>query len=274
MPRSLAHHAVTIRGTGTRPLLFVHGYGCDQNTWRHIAPQFEATHSVILYDLMGSGRSRLQDYDKTRYASLDGHADDLIALCDRLALRDIEVMTHSAGGMITLLAAKKRPDLFGRIMLLGASPCYVNSDGYAGGFSANDVDELLAFLAINHAGWAAQMAPLVMANPERPELSAELEGVFARNDPDLMHHFASIIFRSDHRADIAGIETPCLVMQCQDDVVVPFEVGLYLSRVLPNSELVILNSFGHYPQLSSPAAVTEAMRCWLDRCSTPERQRA
>jgi len=274
MHRVLARHAVTVRGAGTAPLLFVHGYGCDQQTWRHIAPQFEDGYKVVTYDLMGSGRSRLSGYDKTRYATLHTHADDLIAVCDRLDLRAIQVMAHSAGGMIALLAAKKRPDLFSHLMLLGASPCYTNSDGYTGGFSAGDIDELLAFLAINHAGWAAQMAPLVMANPDRPELSVELEGLFVRNAPDILHHFAHVIFRSDYRADIAGIQTPCLVMQCQDDVVVPFEVGLFLNHALSASELVILDTHGHYPQLSSPGVVVEAMRCWLDRHREPERRRA
>jgi len=260
----IQRNAVHVSGSGERTLVFVHGYGCDQNIWRHIAPQFEASHRVVLYDHVGSGHSDLKAYDKRRYSSLHAYADDLIAVCEAVDAREVEVVAHSVGGMISLLAAKKRPDLFGRVMMLGPSPCYIDQpDGYVGGFTSEGIDELLAFLHLNHAAWSAFLAPKVMGNADRPELAAELEGIFARNDPDILHHFASVLFRIDHRADLVDITVPCLVMQCHDDIVAPLEVGDYMHAQLPNSDLVVLETQGHYPQLSSPEVVAAALKTCL-----------
>lgn len=257
-------NAVTVRGTGTKPMLFLHGFGCDQTMWRYIAPAFDDSHKVVLYDHIGSGRSDLRLYDKRKYAHLEGYADDLLEICAELDLRGIDVVAHSVGCMIAVLAAKRRPELFDRLMLLGPSPCYINHDGYVGGFSREDINDLLAFLEINPAGWSANLAPMVMANPDRPELTAELEAFFVRNDPKILHHFASVLFLSDHRADLDGLEVPTLIMQCTDDIVAPPEVGAYLHARLPNSVLKILDTQGHYPQLSHPGPVTDAIRDYLN----------
>lgn len=261
----LDRNAVTVRGFGEKPMLFLHGYGCDQQIWGQIAPRFEATHKVVLLDHVGSGRSDHSAYDKLRYATLHAYADDLIQVCDNLGLRQADVLAHSVACMIVLLAAKKRPDLFDRVMLLGPSPCYVDDGDYVGGFTRDGIDDLLAMLALNHETWSAQIAPLIMGNAERPDLATELEGFFCRNDPGILHHFAGVVFHSDHRADIAGQTTPCLIMQCRDDIVAPVEVGLYLRAALPASELMMLDTHGHYPQLSAPETVVEAVKCYMAR---------
>jgi sigma-B regulation protein RsbQ len=264
-PTAFIEHknAVTIHGTGTKPMLFLHGFGTDQTMWRYIAPAFDDSHKVVLYDHVGSGHSDLRQYDKRKYAYFEGYADDLLELCDVLDLRDIDVVAHSAGCMMAVLAARRRPDLFSHLMLLGPSPCYINHDGYVGGFSREDIDQLLAFLEINPAGWSANLAPMVMANPDRPDLAAELESFFVRNDPKILHHFASAVFLSDHRADLDGLRVPTLIMQCRDDIVAPLEVGDYMHAKLSNSVLKVLDTHGHYPQLSHPGPVTDAMRDYL-----------
>ncbi len=267
----LVRNAVTVRGSGAKPMLFLHGYGCDQQIWGHIASQFEADHTVVLMDHVGSGRSDRSVYDKNRYATLHAYADDLIEVCDTLGLRNADVLAHSVACMITLLAAGKRPDLFDRVMLLGPSPCYVDDGDYIGGFTHEGIDDLLSMLALNHEAWSAQIAPLVMRNADRPELATELEGFFCRNDPDIIHHFAGVVFRSDHRAEIAGLDVRCLVMQCQDDIVAPVEVGAYLQSILPASELMVLDTYGHYPQLSAPETVVDAVKSYMAR---PQRQAA
>ncbi len=260
----LERNAVTVTGQGDKPLIFLHGYACDQTMWRYIAPKFEADRRVVLYDHTGSGRSDLKAYDKHKYAGLNGFADDLIEICEALHLTGADVVGHSVGGMIALLAAKKRPDLFDRVMLLGASACYLNlPPEYLGGFDRAGVDELLAFLEINLEAWSAHLAPMVMANAERPELTDELQSYFVRNDPDIAHHFAKVIFLSDHRAEVAGIAARSLVIQCNDDIIAPATAGAFLHAVLPQSDLVVLDTQGHYPHLSAPAKVTETLSAWL-----------
>jgi len=261
----LTRNAVSVSGRGDKPLIFLHGYGTDQTMWRYIAPHFEAGHRVITYDHTGSGRSDRRAYDKQRYGSLHGYADDLIEICETLSLSGVRIVGHSVGCMIALLASRKRPDLFERLMLLAPSPCYLNLGDYHGGFDPEGITELLAFLEINLEGWATHMAPMIMANPERPELTAELEAYFIRNDPEIAHHFANVVFLSDHRQDLDGLTTPTLLMQCRDDIIAPMAVGDYMHAAMPSSELVVLDTHGHYPHLSAPQVVAQTLHAYLGR---------
>jgi sigma-B regulation protein RsbQ len=256
-------HCVKITGSGEKPLVFLHGYGCDQNMWRLMTPRFEADHKIVLYDQMGAGNSDLSAYSKTKYANLSGYADDLIAICDELELKDVRVVAHSVSGMIALLAARKRPELFDRLIMVGPSPCYIDDGDYVGGFSREGIDDLLGFLEINHAGWSAQMAPVIMGNPDRPELGAELEASFCRTDPVIAHQFAKATFLSDHRADLTAIATPTLILQSAEDAVAPVSVGEYMKDVMVAPTLVILESEGHCPHISAPDLVSDAILDYL-----------
>ena len=256
-------HRITMRGHGKSPIIFVHGYGCDQNIWRLLTPFFEPEHSLVLYDQAGVGEAGPATYDRIKYGSLEGHADDLIAICDALGLGPVLVIGHSVGATIALLAARRRPALFQRLILLGPSPCYVDDGDYVGGFDRAGLDEMLDFLRINHAGWSAQMAPVIMGNPERPELAAELQASFCRNDPVVAHLSAKVAFLSDHRSDLAGVNTPTLIVQSDDDVVAPVSVGRYMHAALPQSTLVVLRAGGHCPHLSAPALVAATINAYL-----------
>ena len=257
-------HAISIRGQGDVPMVFLHGYGCDQNMWRLMTPYFEQSYKVVLYDQIGAGKSDLSAYDKVKYASLEGYADDLIAICTELGLGPVIVVAHSVGCTIALLAARRRPDLFDRLILVGPSPCYINDDTYVGGFERAELDEMLEFLQINHAGWSAHMAPIIMGNPERPELAAELEASFCRTDPTIAHEFAKVTFLSDHRADLPDVSTPMLILQSDEDVIAPVSVGSYMHAALPVSDLVVLKSPGHCPHISAAARVSAAIIHYLD----------
>jgi len=256
-------HCVNVKGSGEKPMVFLHGYGCDQNMWRLVTPRFEASHKIVLYDQMGAGNSDLSAYSKAKYANLFGYADDLIAICDEMGLKGVHVVAHSVSGMIALLAARKRPELFDRLIMVGPSPCYINDGDYAGGFSREGIDELLGFLEINHAGWSAQMAPVIMGNPDRPELGAELEASFCRTDPVIAHQFAKATFLSDHRADLTEIATPTLILQSAEDAVAPVTVGEYMNDVMVAPTLVILESEGHCPHISAPDLVSDAILDYL-----------
>jgi sigma-B regulation protein RsbQ len=256
-------HAVTITGNGTKPMVFVHGYGCDQNMWRLMAPCFEDTHKVVLYDQIGAGRSDLSAYDKVKYQNLEGYADDLIAICDELALGPAIVVAHSVSGTIALLAAKKRPELFENLVMVGPSPCYINDGNYVGGFDRSDIDDMLEFLQLNHVGWSSQMAPIIMGNPDRPELAEELEVSFCRTDPQIAKQFARATFLSDHRADLPQVQTPTLILQSDDDTIAPVSVGTYMQQNMPNAQMVMLRAQGHCPHISSAPLVSEAILDYL-----------
>jgi sigma-B regulation protein RsbQ len=248
---------------GGRPLLFAHGFGCDQTMWRFVAPAFEADHCVVLFDHVGSGTSDLTAYDFEKYATLRGYADDVVEICRELDLAEVVYVGHSVSAMIGVLAYKQAPELFSGLVMVGPSPRYVDDEGYVGGFSRNDIAGLLDALDANHLGWSTQMAPVIMGNPERPELAEELTNSFCSTDPQIARQFARVTFLSDNRADLPDVAVPTLVLQCSADVIAPDPVGRYVHEHLPKSEFVQLRATGHVPNLSAPEETTAAIRSFL-----------
>jgi sigma-B regulation protein RsbQ len=246
-----------------RPMLFAHGFGCDQNMWRHVWPAFEADHRVILFDHVGAGGSDVAAYDRDRHASLQGYAADVLDICRELELEDIVFVGHSVSAMIGALAAAEEPERFGRLVLVGPSPRYIDDDGYTGGFTREDIEGLLDSMDSNYLGWSSAMAPVIMGNGDRPELGDELTNSFCRADPEIARRFARVTFMSDNRADLARVRTPSLILQCSDDVIAPEAVGAYVHRELPGSDLVHLDATGHCPNLSAPGETIAAIRAYL-----------
>lgn len=254
---------VRTAGAGTRTMMFAHGFGCDQNMWRFVAPAFEDDFRTVLFDYVGAGGSDLTAYDAAKYASLDGYADDVVDLARALGVTDGVFVGHSVSAMIGLIAARRAPDLFSALILVGPSPCYIDDGDYPGGFSRAQIDELLDFLDSNHMGWSQTMAPVIMGNADRPELGDELTASFCRTDPEIAKRFARVTFLTDSRADLGPIDARVLILQCREDVIAPPSVGAYVQRAIPGSELVMLDATGHCPNLSAPAATIAAIKAFL-----------
>jgi sigma-B regulation protein RsbQ len=254
---------VHVTGRGSRTIMFAHGFGCDQNMWRFVAPAFEKDFRVVLFDLVGSGRSDLSAYDDRKYSSLSGYAGDVIEIIRELELDKVVFVGHSVSAMIGILAANQAPELFEKLVLVGPSPRYIDDGEYSGGFSAAQIEELLQFLDENHMGWSAAMAPSIMGNPDRPELSEELTNSFCRTDPDIAKKFARVTFTSDNRADLSTVTVPTLILQCREDIIAAPSVGKFVHRHLPASTLVMLNATGHCPNLSAPAEVISSIRAYV-----------
>ena len=246
-----------------RPMILAHGFGCDQNMWRFVWPEFAGDHRVVLFDHVGAGGSDASAFDRERYASLQGYADDVLEICRELDLTDVVFVGHSVSAMIGVLAAVAEPERFGRLVLVGPSPRYIDDADYAGGFTREDIEGLLESMDSNYLGWSNAMAPVIMGNPERPELGEELTNSFCRADPEIARHFARVTFMSDNRADLPRMRTPSLVLQCSDDAIAPEVVGEYVDRELPDSRLVRLAATGHCPNLSAPEETVAAMKSFL-----------
>jgi len=261
----LKRNNVKVFGRGTRPMMFAHGFGCDQNMWRFVTPAFEDDYRVVLFDYVGSGKSDLGAYDPERYATLDGYARDVLDVCEALRLRDVIFVGHSVSGVVGMLASIKAPRLFERLVLVGPSPCYVNDPPeYHGGFERADIVGLLDLMERNYIGWANFLAPAVMKNPERPGLARELEESFCSTDPRIARRFAQATFLSDNRGDLAKVRVPSLIMQCSEDAIAPAEVGDYLSRHLRGSTLRVLEATGHCPHMSHPEETVRVIKEYLD----------
>jgi sigma-B regulation protein RsbQ len=255
---------VAIRGDGRPTFVFAHGFGCDQSMWRFVAPHYAERYRTVCYDLVGSGRSDLSAYDRDRHGSLQGHADDLIELVRSLDDAPVVFVGHSVGAMIGLLAGIKAPGLFAAQIWLAPSPRYVDEGDYVGGFTRADVESLLDTLDNNYLGWSSTMAPAIMGAPDQPHLADELTNSFCRTDPDIARHFARVTFLSDHRADVAQLQQPTLILQCSDDLIAPQPVGEFLQRTLPDGTLRIIDNVGHCPHLSAPRESIEAMDEFLE----------
>lgn len=244
-------------------MVFAHGFGCDQNMWRLVAPGFANGFRIVLFDHVGAGKSDLGAWSPERYRSLDGYAEDVVEILRELDLDKAIFVGHSVSAMIGVLAARAAPDLFSHLVLVGPSPRYIDDDDYVGGFSAGQIEELLEFLDSNHMGWSATMAPMIMGNPDKPALSEELTNSFCRTDPDIARHFARTTFMADNRADLPHVTIPTLILQCREDIIAPQAVGEYVHHAILGSELVTLDATGHCPNLSAPNETAAAIRKFL-----------
>jgi sigma-B regulation protein RsbQ len=261
---------VTVSGRGKRPMLFAHGFGCDQHMWRFVAPAFEDDYRIVLFDYVGSGKSDLAAYDAARYASLDGYAQDVLDVCRALDLRDVVFVGHSVSAMVGVLAANIEPERFSRLILIGPSPRYLNDPpDYVGGFERSDIEGLLETMDKNYVGWANYLAPAIMQNSGRPELGEELTESFCSTDPVIARRFAEATFFADNRADLAQLRVPSLILQCSEDIIAPRVVGEFVHRELWGSVLAMMQATGHCPHMSAPEETIALMRAYLDGSLAP-----
>ena len=254
---------VHVSGKGSIPMMFAHGFGCDQNMWRFVAPAFADDYRLILFDYLGHGGSDASAYEPARYSSLDGYADDVLRICDALGVEHGVFVGHSVSAMIGALACARDPRRFDRLVMIGPSPRYLDDAGYTGGFARADIDELLDTLDSNYLGWSQAMAPVIMGRPDRPELGEELANSFCRTDPAIARQFARTTFLSDNRDDLARVPARTLVLQCANDAIAPDAVGEFVHRQVPDSVLVRLRTTGHCPNLSAPGETVDAITAFL-----------
>jgi sigma-B regulation protein RsbQ len=260
---SLRNH-ITVLGKGTQPILFAHGFGCDQNVWRFITSAFEDDYKLVLFDYVGSGKSDLQAYSPDRYSNLQGYAQDVLDVCTELDLQDVIFVGHSVSSVIGILASIQTADRFNRLILLAPSPCYLNDPpNYRGGFDRRDIEELLDLMDKNYLGWASFLAPVIMQNPEHPELTHELETSFCSTDPVIMRRFAEATFFSDNRSDLPKVTVPSLILQCADDAIASTEIGHYMHHHLSQSSLQLMQATGHCPHMSHPQETIQLIQTYL-----------
>ncbi|WP_193607832.1 alpha/beta fold hydrolase [Nocardioides lijunqiniae] len=267
---AIARHGVSLSGPEDgQPMLFAHGFGCDQSMWRYVAPAFADRYRVITFDHVGSGGSDVSAYDPDKYSTNAGYAADVVEIVRELDLHDVVFVGHSVSSMIGALAVIEAPERFDRLVMVSPSPRYIDDGDYTGGFSHEDIDELLESLSSNFLGWSAAMAPVIVGNPDRPALGEELTASFCRMDPDIARRFATTTFLSDNRADLPKVDVPTLVLQCIRDAIAPAAVGRYVADTIPDATLVQLDATGHCPNLSAPEETIAAIEGFLRQRVAP-----
>lgn len=263
--RIIKRNNVRLLGQGHQTIIFAHGFGTDQTAWRHQVAAFESSYQIILFDHVGAGQADMAAYSPRRYSSLYSYAEDLLELCTELQLSQVILVGHSVSGMVSLLAALIAPQRFKQLLFVGASPRYLNdpTTGYIGGFEQADLDALYAAMSANYYAWASGFAPLAMGNPERPELAIEFAKTLSAIRPDIAQAIARVIFQSDHRADLAKLTVPVVILQSTNDIAVPPQVGQYMAKQIPQSHLIQIKAEGHFPHMSAPTEVTQTIKEWI-----------
>jgi sigma-B regulation protein RsbQ len=250
-------------GDGKQTIIFAHGFGSDQTAWRHQVAAFAPHFRIVLFDHVGAGKSDFSAYSPRRYSSLYSYAEDLLDLCAALKLKQAILVGHSVSGMVSLLAALGEPEYFSQLIFISASPRYLNDEGYVGGFEQADLDSIYAAMASNYYAWASGFAPIAMGNPDKPELALEFAKTLGQIRPDIAQAVARLIFQSDHRAELARLKIPAVILQSNNDIAVPPEVGQYLADHIPGGRLIPVPAQGHLPHLSAPDTITQAIASCL-----------
>lgn len=258
---------VTIRGKGEETIIFAHGFGCSQHMWRDVASAFEKDYRVVLFDYVGAGGSDLRAYDSNKYSTLAGYAQDILDICDQLNIRQCVLVGHSVSCMIAVIAALKNPSRFTKLVFVAPSPYFFNEDGYTGGLNKVDVDGLFEMMDSNYLGWSSMMAPLIMGNADRPELSEGLANSFCATDPTIAREFARVTFYSDNRALLPQLKVESLTLQCAEDMLAPLQIGAYIKEHTPMNSLTLLKATGHCPHLSAPDETANAIKTYLNNAS-------
>ena len=259
----LSRSNVHVSGRGRQAMVLLHGLGCDQTFWQALLPAFEARYRVVRLDLVGTGGSRVGDYSRERHGILAGHATDLLDVLQALDLTGVVFVGHSIGAMIGVLAAVREPARFANLVLLAPSPRFLNGRDYTGGYEPADLEELLANLAANQDEWARAFAPVALGGSNRPDLILALSSSFASTNPGVLRHLARVVFFNDSREALPLLGTPTLIVQPARDAMVPLAVGYYLHEQLPDSQLVIIDTNGHFPHLTAPEATLAAIGRFL-----------
>lgn len=263
----LTRNNVQIKGnlTANRTLLFAHGFGTDQTAWKYVWPAFANNYQIVLFDMVGANQDTVDSFSAERYSHLTAFANDLLDIVESLDLVNVILIGHSVGGMTSLLAAISEPTHFAGVVLVSASPRYLNDGDYEGGFSEADLDSLFTQMIGNYYAWASGFAPYIAQNANAPHIAGCFVKTLSGMRPDVGLAIARTIFHSDHRADLGKISQPTLVLQPEHDLAVPSAVGRYIAKTIPEAKLVVLPTEGHLPHLSNPTDVVGAIRTFVDQ---------
>jgi sigma-B regulation protein RsbQ len=255
---------INVLGRGEQPLVFAHGLGLDQTSWSLIEPAFQDDYKIILFDHIGCGGSDLSYYDETKYSSLKGYADDLADLCEMLELKNSLFVGHSVSAMIGIIASLQQPSLFDKMIFITPSPHYINDPELDdGSFPKEQLDSIVAEMDHDYAKWVRTNMPLLLHNPDKPEIQKYLTQSFLKVDRKIAKQFAVATFFSDYRKELLKFKVPSLILQCHSDIMSPLQVGDYLHAHLDNNDLRVLDAEGHFPHITDPLKVIDAIKDFL-----------
>ncbi|OMO64458.1 putative sigma factor sigb regulation protein rsbq [Corchorus capsularis] len=256
---------VRVIGSGEKILVLAHGFGTDQSAWQRIVPLFTPYYRIILYDLVCAGSVNPDYFDFRRYTTLDAYVDDLLNILDALGVDRCAYVGHSVSAMIGILASIRRPELFTKLILIGASPRFLNDKDYYGGFEQGEIEKVFSAMEANYEAWVNGFAPLAVG-ADVPTAVREFSRTLFNMRPDISLFVSRTVFNSDLRGVLGLVKVPCCVVQTSKDLSVPASVAEYLRTHLGGRTTIeILKTEGHLPHLSAPALLAQVLRRALSR---------
>jgi sigma-B regulation protein RsbQ len=261
----LVRNHVTVCGDpkAVRTLVLSHGFGTDQNVWSAIVDALGKRFRIVLFDHVGQGNAPQEAFVQHRYLTLENYAHDLIEVCTALKVKDAIAVGHSMGAMVCLLASVRKPELFSRLVLISASPRYLDDLGYHGGMSKDDYAGVYRAIHENYSDWVSAYAPKMMGDGHPEHFGKAFAASLAAIPPENALTIACSVLQSDYRTELPKVQAPTLIIQPNADLAVPLEVVNYLHRHIAGSELRVIDASGHLPHITSPAAVLRAMEAFL-----------
>ncbi|PKA57202.1 putative esterase KAI2 [Apostasia shenzhenica] len=245
-------------GSGELTLVLAHGYGGSQAAWDAVVPDLSQRHQLLLFDWSFSGAiDPPPPFDSSMQYSFESLAGDLIAILDDMNLEGVVFVGHSISGMIGCIASIKRPELFTHLVLVAASPMYINTEDYHGGFDLSLVDSFIAAIESDFHGWAESFAGAVFATEHHIPMQKFLATLKAMN-PKAALALAKTIFYSDQRRLLEHVEVPSTIIQGVADMAVPVAVAYYMLGKLKGGAAVhLVEENGHFPHVTSPKKFVE-----------------
>ncbi|KAL3747543.1 hypothetical protein ACJRO7_016351 [Eucalyptus globulus] len=248
-------------GSGDETIVLAHGFGGDQSLWDKISPSLAKHYQVLSFDWCFSGAVEDKNlFDPGKYSTYDAYADDLIALLDERGLKSVIFLGHSMSGMIGCIASIKRPELFQRLMLLLASPRYLNLGDYVGGFEESQIDDMVSSIRSNYQEWVENFTPAIV-DPKDPPSVDKFRQCLCSMKPEVAASLAESIFRSDHRHILVNVTVPCTIIQVTNDMAVPASVAHYMKEKISGPSTVeMIEGTGHFPQLTAHEQLLDVLR--------------
>lgn len=252
--------SATVTGSGPATVVFGNGFATTQRVWDQLAAVVPPHYRIVRFDFVGTTPANTGHWIAERYEAYDGHADDLVRLLALLDVQNAVFVGHSMSGMISALAARRAPGRLAHLFMIGASACYRRDDDYNGGYSAEEIDDLLRRADADLGAWMGGFGPLLIGVDAPAHVLQEYLATLLAMRPDIGRTMLHSIFTSDYRTLLPEISASVTVVQNAHDVAVPVSAGAYLAQHTRSTGFHVLDVSGHLPHVTHPQLVAPLLR--------------